>query len=68
METNNYFHYSIDYRIIIRINRENNLLSMRNNYADEIFLYNEFTRSIILNEYLFENIRILPNSATEAQS
>lgn len=68
METNNYFHYSIDYRIIIRINRENNLLSMRNNYADEIFLYNEFTRSIIWNEYLFENIRILPNSATEAQS
>lgn len=68
METNNYFRYSIDYHIIIRINRENNLLSMRNNYADEIFLYNEFTRSIILNEYLFENIRILPNSATEAQS
>lgn len=68
METNNYSHYSIGYRIIIRINRENNLLSTRNNYADKIFPCNEFTRSIILNEYLFENIRIVPNSATEAQS
>lgn len=48
--------------IIIRINVRNNLLRITCNYStDKLFDWYEFIPIIILDKYLFETIRIMPN-------